>query len=64
LHNTVPNKVSLRKLYELDNHRYIMENLLFYDTLKEPLNFYGQSQGHYLNTNVQHEHTKTPTLIS
>lgn len=33
LHNTVPNKVSLREVYEIDNHRYAMEFLMNSDTL-------------------------------
>lgn len=35
LHNTVPNKVSLRELYEIDNHRYAMEYLFSSDKLEE-----------------------------
>lgn len=35
LHNTVPNNVSLREVYEIDNHRYAMEYLLSHDTLEE-----------------------------
>ena len=39
LHNTVPNKVSLRELYEIDNHRHAMEYLLSPDTLNEEFTF-------------------------
>lgn len=39
LHNTVPNNVSLRELYEVDNHRYAMEYLLSHDTLEEEFSF-------------------------
>lgn len=35
LHNTVPNKVSLRELYEIDNHRHAMEYLLSSDVLDQ-----------------------------
>lgn len=27
LHHTIPNKLSLRQVYEIDNHRYAMEYL-------------------------------------
>ncbi|MBM7714725.1 Fic family protein [Siminovitchia sp. FSL H7-0308] len=39
LHNTVPNKVSLRELYEIDNHRHAMEYLLSPETLKKDFTF-------------------------
>ncbi len=39
LHNTVPNKVSLRELYEIDNHRHAMEYLLSPDTLEKDFTF-------------------------
>lgn len=35
LHNTVPNRVSLREVYEIDNHRYAMEFLMNSDTLEK-----------------------------
>lgn len=34
LHHTVPNQVSLRELYEIDNHRYAMEYLYDPETLQ------------------------------
>ena len=37
LHNTVPNKASLREVYEIDNHRYAMEYLYAASTLQEEL---------------------------
>lgn len=39
LHNTVPNKVSLREVYEIDNHRHAIEYLLSPNTLKEDFSF-------------------------
>lgn len=39
LHNTVPNKVSLRELYEIDNHRHAMNYLLSPETLEEKFTF-------------------------
>ena len=35
LHQTVPKQVSLRELYEIDNHGYAMEYLLSQDTLNQ-----------------------------
>lgn len=39
LHNTVPNRVSLRELYEIDNHRYAMEYLFSQDMLEKDFTF-------------------------
>lgn len=35
LHDTIPNRMSLREVYEIDNHRYTMEYLFSEDVLKE-----------------------------
>lgn len=39
LHNTIPNKASLREVYEIDNHRYAMEYLLSPETLEKDFTF-------------------------
>lgn len=35
LHQTVPNRASLREIYEIDNHRYVMEFLMDSGTLEK-----------------------------
>ncbi|PWA11848.1 hypothetical protein DCC39_08640 [Pueribacillus theae] len=39
LYNTVPNKVSLRELYEIDNHRHAMQYLFSPDVLEKDFTF-------------------------
>ncbi len=39
LHHTIPNKLSLREVYEIDNHRYAMEYLFSNHTLAKGFDF-------------------------
>jgi len=59
LHNEIPNKVSLRELYEIDNHRYAIEFLFSPETLKKDLsiNILLETHTHLMNR-LHHERGK------
>lgn len=48
LHNTIPNKVSLREFYEVENHRYALDYLLENANLKKEVSFDTLFQTHRL----------------
>ncbi|UJL46662.1 Fic family protein [Virgibacillus sp. NKC19-16] len=65
LHNTVPNKVSLRELYEIDNHRYAMAFLLDPDTLEREFTMDILLETHSLLMNrLHHERGKFKTEVN
>lgn len=62
LHNTIPNKISLRELYEIDNHRHAMEHLLSPETLEKDFSFDIMFQTHEILMNrLHHERGKFKT---
>lgn len=62
LHNTVPNRVSLRELYEIDNHRYAMEYLLSAETIEKDFTIDILFETHQLLMNrLHHERGKFKT---
>ncbi|WP_088051168.1 Fic family protein [Virgibacillus dakarensis] len=65
LHHTVPNKVSLRELYEIDNHRYAMEYLFDPDTLQKDFTMDVLLETHSLLMNrLHHERGKFKTEVN
>lgn len=65
LHHTVPNKVSLRELYEIDNHRYAMEYLLDRDTVNQTFSMDIVMETHALLMNrLHHERGQFKTEVN
>lgn len=65
LHHTVPNKVSLRELYEIDNHRYAMQYLFDPDTLEKEFTMDILLETHSLLMNrLHHERGKFKTEVN
>lgn len=62
LHHTVPNRVSLQELYEIDNHRYAMEYLLSSHILQRGFSFNEMFETHsILLHRLHHEKGKFKT---
>lgn len=65
LHHTVPNRVSLQELYEIDNHRYAMEYLLSSDNLRREFSFNEMFETHsILLHRIHHEKRKFKTEVN
>lgn len=65
LHRIVPNKVSLRELYEIDNHRYAMEYLFDPDTSEKECTMDILLETHSVLMNrLHHERGKFKTEVN